>query len=68
MIKAIIHNLSAVDDDTIADIELFDLKTEKTVGNLKGCIQNFSAQPNDNPFRSGYKLNIEIAVDSVELR
>ena len=68
MIKAIIHNFGSVDENTIADLELFDIEKEKTIGSLKGNIQNFSAEPNDDPFRSGYKLNLEVAVDSIELR
>lgn len=68
MIKAIIQNVDTVEENTIANLEIFDIEKEKTIGSLKGNVQNFSAEPNNDSFRNGYKLNLEIVVDLVELR
>lgn len=67
MVKAIIHNTDIL-DEFIADVELIDLNTKETI-NLSGVTQYFSIKPNFNSLNeSGYKLNLEIAVDEVELK
>ena len=67
MVKAIIHNVDML-DEFIADVELIDLNSNEAI-NLSGVTQNFSIEPNINSLNErGYKLNLEIAVDVVELK